>query len=141
MASRSYSPPEKSIAQVLSEFKDELKEFAATRFDMLRGEMRGKLGVLRMAVPAIVAGAVLAGFAVIFFSIALVAFFAFLLGGGIGAWAGAFAIVALLFLLIGGFAIGAAISKLKARSLLPERTLRVLRNDQIWLQQQARNRQ
>jgi hypothetical protein len=61
------------------------------------------------------------------------------LGGGAGAWAAAFAIVGGVFLLIGGIAISFGISKLKARSLKPERTLRILKQDQIWLQNEARN--
>ena len=41
MASRpNFSQPEKPLAQLLSEFKDELKEFATTRIAMLQGEMR-----------------------------------------------------------------------------------------------------
>ena len=94
MASRSnYYPPEKPLAQVLSEFKDELKEFAATRIAILRAEMREKSAAARAALPAIAVGAVLALLAVLFLCVALVAVIAMALGGGAGAWAAAFAIV------------------------------------------------
>jgi uncharacterized membrane protein YqjE len=141
VASRSnYSSPEKSLAQILSEFKDELKDFAGTRIAMLRAEIREKLALARVALPAIAAGAVLALSAVVFLSVALVALIAMALGGGAGAWAAAFAIVGGAFLLIAALAISYGVRKLKARSLKPERTLRVLKQDQIWLQNEARSK-
>ncbi len=77
--------------------------------------------------------------ALIFFSVALVAVLAMPLGGGAGAWAVAFAIVGALFLMAGALALAFGVSKLKARSLKPERTLRILKQDKIWLQNEARN--
>ena len=140
MASRSnYPSQEKSLAQLLSEFRDELKEFATTRITMLREEMRGKVALAAAALPAIAAGVVLAVLAMLFVSVALVALIALALGGGAGAWAAAFAIVGGVFLLIAALAISFGVSKLKARSLKPERTLRILKQDQIWLQNETRN--
>jgi hypothetical protein len=140
VASRpNYYPPEKPLAQVLSEFKDELKEFAATRIEMLRAEMQDKIASAKVAVPAIAAGAVLVLFAVTFLCVALVALVAMALGGGAGAWAAAFAIVGGIFLLTGALAIGLGVRKLKARGLKPERTLRILKQDQIWLQNETRS--
>ncbi len=141
MASRpNMYPPEKSLAQVLNEFKEELKEFAATRLAMLRAEMRGKMAAVSAALPAIVGGAVLVLIALAFLCVALVAVVAMALGGGAGAWAAGFAIVSGTFWLIGGLAVFFGIRKLNARSLKPERTLRVLKQDQIWLQNETRNR-
>jgi O-antigen/teichoic acid export membrane protein len=140
VASRSdYYPPEKPLAQVLNEFKDEIKEFAATRIGILRAEMQEKMNAASTALPAIAVGAILALFAAVFLSVALVAIVAMALGGGAGAWAAAFAIVGGAFLLIGGLAISYGVSKLKARSLKPERTLRILKQDQIWLQNETRS--
>jgi uncharacterized membrane protein YqjE len=142
VASRpNYPPPEKSITQALSEFKDELKEFASTRIEMLRSEMKEKADVARAALPAIAVGAVLALLALFFLCVGIVALVAMGLGGGAGAWAAAFGIVGGLFLLIGGLAIGFGVSKLKARSLKPERTLRILKQDQIWFKNETRNEQ
>ncbi len=142
MASRpNYSPPEKSIAQVLNEFKDELKEFASTRIEMLRSEMKEKADVARAALPAIAVGAVIALLALFFLCVGIVALVAMALGGGAGAWAAAFAIVGGVFLLIGALAIGFGVIKLKARSFKPERTLRILKQDQIWFKNETRNEQ
>lgn len=134
-------PPEKPLAQILSEFKDELQEFASTRISVLQNEMREKLGVASTAIQSLVAGAVLAAFAMFLLAIALVALIAMSLGGGAGAWAAAFAIVGFATLLIGGSAIAFGIWRLKARGgLKPQRTLHLLKQDQIWLQNEARNR-
>jgi uncharacterized membrane protein YqjE len=127
------------LAQVLTEFKNELKEFAATRIEMLRAEMREKIASASAALPAIAVGAVVALFALVFLCVAVVALVAMALGGGAGAWAAAFAIVGGVFLLIGALAISYGVSKLKAHGLKPERTLRVLKQDQIWLQNETRN--
>lgn len=141
MASRPNSyPPEKPLAQLLSEFKDEAKDFAATRLAMLQNEMREKIVVASTALQAIAAGAVLALLSALFLCVALVALVAMALGGGAGAWAAAFAIVGFAFLLIGGSAIAFGVWRLKARGLKPERTLHILKQDQIWLQNEARNK-
>jgi uncharacterized membrane protein YqjE len=140
VASRpNYYPPEKPLAQVLTEFKDELKEFVATRITMLQAEMREKMALTKAALPAIAVGAALALFAAVLLCVALVALVSMALGGGAGAWAAAFAIVGGVFLLGGVFAILFGVGKLKAHGLKPERTLRVLKQDQIWLQRETRN--
>lgn len=139
MASRpNYYPPERPLTQVLSEFKDELKEFAATRIAILRAEMREKFAAASTALPAVAVGAVLALLALVFLSVAPVALIAMALGGGAGAWAGAFAIIGAVYLLFGGLAIAYGVNELKARGLKPERTLRVLKQDQIWFQNETR---
>lgn len=139
MASRSFYPAEKPLAQVLSEFKDELKEFAATRIELLRAEMREKIATAGTAFVAIAAGAVAALIAVLFLGVTLVALIAMGFGGGAGAWAGAFAIMGVVFLLGGALTLAFGIRQLKERGLKPERTLRTLKEDQIWLQNETRS--
>ncbi len=140
MASRSsFYPPEKPWAQLLSEFKNELKEFAATRIEMLRAEMREKIATASTAFAAIAAGAILALLAILFLGVAFVALLAMALGGGAGAWAGAFAIVGAVFLLASGLTLAFGIRQMKERGLKPERTLRTLKQDQIWLQNETRS--
>lgn len=140
MASRpNYDPPEKPLAQVLSEFRDEIRDFAATRIAILRSEMREKFSAAGTALAVIAAGAVLAALAAVFLCVALAAVIAMALGGGAGAWAAAFAIVGGLFLLTGALAIGFGIGKLKGRPLKPERTLRILKQDQAWLRNETRS--
>ena len=126
-------PPEKPLSQILSEFKDELLEFGETRLTMLRNEMREKLLIASTALQAIAVGAVLALVASLFLCVALVALVAYFLGGGVGAWAAAFALVGFAFLIIGGSAIAFGVWRFRARSIKPERTLQMLKQDQLWL--------
>jgi hypothetical protein len=108
---------------------------------MLQSEMREKIVIAGTALQAIAVGAAIALLAAFFLCVALVALVAMSLGGSAGAWAAAFAIVGFAFLLIGGLAIAFGIRRLKARGLKPERTLHILKQDQIWLQSEARNKQ
>ena len=107
---------------------------------MLQSEMREKLVVASTALQALVVGAVLAVIAALFLCVALVALIAMSLGGGAGAWAAAFAIVGFVFLLSAARRLHSASGGLKARGgLKPERTLHILKQDQIWLQNETRN--
>jgi len=138
MASRSnYYPPEKSLAQVLTEFKDELKEFGATRIAILREEMGDKIASAKGALPAIAVGVVFGLLSVVLLSVALVALVAMAVGGGARGWAAAFTIVGGIYLLTAWMTISSGVRRLKARGLKPERTLRVLKQDGIWLRSET----
>jgi hypothetical protein len=140
MASRSnYCPPEKSLAQALTEFKDELKEFGATRIAILREEMRDKIASAKGALPAIAVGVVLGLLSVVLLSVALVALVAMAVGGGARGWAAAFTIVGGIYLLTGWLTISYGVRRLQARGLKPERTLRVLKQDGIWLRSETQS--
>ncbi len=139
MASRSFYPPDKPLAQVLSEFKEELREFAATRIELLRSEMREKIATASAAFAAIAVGAVAALIATLFLGVTVVALIAMGFGGGAGAWAAAFAIVGVFFLLGGGLLLAFGVRQLKEQGLKPERTLRILKEDQIWLRNETRS--
>ena len=43
----------RTVAEVLNEFKEELKEFVGTRGQMLRSEMQEKVGAWKTALPTI----------------------------------------------------------------------------------------
>ncbi len=138
MASRSFYPHEKPLAQVLTEFKEELRDFIATRIALLRSEMREKIATAGSAFVAIAVGAVTALIAGLFLAVTLVALIAMGFGGGPGAWAAAFAIMGVFLLLGGGLLLAFGVRQLKERGLKPERTLRTLKEDQIWLQNETR---
>ncbi len=126
------------MAEVLNDFKEELKDFAATRIQMFRSELNDKMGALKMALPSIAIGAVLMGGAFLLFTAMLVAIIALAFGGHMWAYAASFAIVMALYAAAGGALLAYGWRTLKARGLAPERTLRVLKQDQVWLQTEAR---
>ncbi len=127
----------KSLPEVVNDLKVEVKDFVATRVAMLRSEMSGKLSSLKEAVPALIAGLVLLGMGGLLFTGFVVTAIALAFGTAWG-WAWAFLIVAAAYLLIGGMLAVGGLAKLKSTKLIPERTIRVLKQDEVWLQTEAK---
>ncbi len=129
---------ERTVAEVLSDFKEELKDFISTRVQMLRAEMTEKTQAWKVAAPALVIGAVMLAVSFLLFTGGLVCVIAAAFPGN--AWAAAigFGVIFVLYALIGAVALMYGIRTLKNSGLAPERTLRVLKQDQVWLQTEAR---
>jgi uncharacterized membrane protein YqjE len=123
----------KTLAGVLNEVKDELKDFLDTRLQMLMSEMKQKLSVWKLALPMFLIAALIGFIGFVLLSLALVAAIANAMGWG---WA---------LLAVGGFYCIAAggmaflgYNEIKSEGMAPERTMRVLKQDKIWLQNEAR---
>jgi uncharacterized membrane protein YqjE len=129
---------EKSIATILAETKDELKQFVTTRVNILKAEMDEKISRIKSIIPLAVVGALflLSGWMV--FTFALVALLHTLFLPSAYAWLWASLIVTAVYLLVGTIAGWLAYSEIKATSLTPTRTLKVLQQDQVWIQNEAR---
>lgn len=129
---------EKSIAAILAETKDELKQFVTTRVNILKAEMDEKISRLKALVPLVIVAALFAVSAWMIFSFALIALLHGLFLPSVYAWLWASLIVTAAYLVIGGIAGWLAYSEIKATSLKPTRTLKVLQQDQVWIQNEAR---
>jgi uncharacterized membrane protein YqjE len=129
---------EKSIATILSETKDELKQFVTTRVDILKAEMNEKIARMKAVIPLAVVAALFLVTAWMVFTFALIAWVHGLFGAGLYAWLWASLIVGAVYLLIGGIAGCLAYSEIIATKLTPTRTLKVLQQDQVWIQNEAR---
>jgi len=129
---------EKSIATILAETKDELKQFVTTRVNMLKAEMDEKISRLKAVIPlALVAALFLvSGWMVLTF--ALIALLHAFFAPSIYAWLWASLVVTVAYLIVGGIAGWLAYSEIKATSLAPTRTMKVLQQDQVWIQNEAR---
>jgi uncharacterized membrane protein YqjE len=129
---------EKSIATILSETKEELKQFVTTRVNMLKAEMDEKISRVKAVIPLAVVAALflLSGWMVLTF--ALIALLHTLFLPSVYAWLWASLIVTAVYLLVGGVAGWVAYSEIKATNLTPTRTLKVLQQDQVWIQNEAR---
>ena len=130
---------EKSLAQVVSELKIDAQEFIDTRLQMLRGEIKEKLSLIKMSAPMLVVGALLGLLGVVCLTGALVAVIAAGLGGGIGSWALSLLIVALAYLVLGGGAAYFGYKQFSSEGLAPKRTIKILNQDQVWLANEARS--
>ena len=129
---------EKSIATILSETKDELKQFVTTRVNILKAEMDEKISRLKAVIPLAVVAALFLVSGWMVFTFALIALLQTLFLPSVYAWLWASLIVTAVYLLVGGIAAWLAYSEIKATNLTPTRTLKVLQQDQVWIQNEAR---
>ncbi len=125
----------KSMAQVANELKHDLMEFLQTRLEMLRSELNQKVAMIKVVVPMFAIAFLFLWFAFMLLSVALVAAIAFLLNS----WGWAFLAVGLFYALIAGLCGGLAYREIRTTGLMPRRTLKVLQQDQVWLQGEARS--
>ncbi len=126
----------KSLPEIINDLKAELKDFVATRLAMFRSEMSEKLSAFKAAVPSLLLGLTLLLTAWLLFTGLLVTAIAFAFATAWG-WVWAFLIVAGAYALLGGMLAVGGVSKLKRTKLMPERTLRVLKQDEVWLRTEA----
>jgi fatty acid desaturase len=130
---------DKSLGTVISELKLELAEFIQTRYLMLSSELKTKLSQLKMSAPIMAVALALCAAGFLVLSAALVAVIAIAFGGGIGAWAMSAGIVGAAYLILGGLAGVLAWRQISTFDLTPTRTINVLKQDQVWLQNEARS--
>jgi len=131
---------ERPVAEILTEMRDDLVEFARTRVSMLRTELLIARDAMKTAIP-------LAGVAIVFLSAAFLLLTAALVGLIVAAypnsvfrWFIACLIVGLLWGIVGALAAFAVVRTLKGRNMVPTRTLEVLKRDKLWIQSEVRNR-
>ncbi len=130
---------EKSIGTVLSETKAEVKEFIQTRVAMLQAETKEKLRTWKYTVPLLLGAAALFLASWMLLSFALVALIhSWLMPTGFGWFWGALIVGGAY--LVGGIIVGwFAYSETRAAGgVAPTRTLNVLKQDQVWIQNEAR---
>ncbi len=127
----------KSLPEIVNELKSELKEFVATRVAMFRGEMSEKWSSIAMALPGIIGGLLMLLTGWLLFTGLLVAIVATAFSSE-WRWVYAFLIIGGVYLLLGAMLGLTAWMKLKQTSLLPQRTIKVLKQDEIWLQTEAK---
>ncbi len=129
----------RTLAGVAAELKDELKDFATTRIEMMKSEMRDKLRAWKMAVPLIAIGLLLALTAWFVLTAALIAIIAVPFLPSPFAYFFAFIIVGVVYLLGGTICAIFAYREMKEQGVMPERTIKVLKDDRVWLQTEARS--
>lgn len=129
----------KNLTDVVNEIKVEAKEFVSTRLQMFRMEMKDKVSALKVGVPLLIAAGVCGLIAFIVLNYALIAFLATLFAPSPYNWCFAALIVGFFYLIVAGVLYWIGMREIKAETLAPARTLRILKQDQIWLQNQVRS--
>jgi hypothetical protein len=133
------NPHERSLAAILGEMKQELKEFVETRIAMVKSEFRDKLVHWKLAAPLAGAGVVLLGTAYLLITLALVALAAVLIGDTPYRWFFALLGVGVLWTVLGGISLYIAKREFELNRLMPQKTMAVLKGDKLWLQNEARS--
>lgn len=131
-------PNGRSIGATVSEVKEEFKQFAETRIAMLQAEMKEKVAVIKASAPMLAIGAVMGGVAFLVLTGALICLIRMAFGQSPWAWFYAFLIVGVVYAVFGGIAAFMGYQNLTKNGLTPERTIKVLKDDKVWLQNEAR---
>ncbi|HWR16028.1 MAG TPA: phage holin family protein [Terriglobales bacterium] len=128
----------RSIGATVNEAKEEFKRFAETRLAMLQAEMREKIANLKSSAPLLVIGGLLAATAFLVLTAGLVALVYTFFAGSLYATFLACVIVGVVYAIFGGAALFMGYRSITEKGLVPERTIKVLRDDKVWLQNEAR---
>ncbi len=129
----------KNLSTLLSEMKEELKEFVQTRIAMLRTELQEKMRIVKTAAPLGLTAVLLLSTAYLLFTMALVGLVAAFFAASPYRWCFAFLAIAGLWTILGGIAAYIAKRELEANGLMPKRTIEILKGDKIWVQSEVRS--
>lgn len=138
MSSRTTQAPERSVADVLMEIKDELRDFVETRYELLRSELHEALSTVKSAAPLAVAAAIFFATAYFLLTLALVAVIAVAFWNSPYHWFFAFLIVGVVWAITGGILAFLVRNDLRTRGLFPKKTVEVLKRDKRWLQNEVK---
>lgn len=128
----------RSFSGVVNEVKDELKEFLQTRISMLKAELGEKMRTFKAALPMLATAIIFLTTAFLLFTLCLVGLISVAFYGNPFRWFLSFIIVAVLYSIIGGMTAVFGLKELRAQGILPKKTIKVLKEDQVWLQHEAR---
>jgi hypothetical protein len=130
--------PDRSVASSIADIKEDLKVFLHTRFQLLRTETSEKVRSWKQHLILLAVGTVLLISCWMAFVFALVALLHTWIAGGSYSWFWGGSIVGVVFLVAGGVCANSGYQGIRHSGVMPARTLKVLRQDQEWLQKQTR---
>ena len=128
----------KSVAEVLQDFKIEFGRAASTRIKLLQEEMKQKMAAIKASIPMMVIGALFLLTAWFLFTAVIVTVIASAMPNNPWAYTIAFAAVCALYGVIGGILAMMGWSAMSKQNLKPEKTLKVLQDDKLFFQTEAR---
>jgi uncharacterized membrane protein YqjE len=131
---------ERSLGSIVTEIREELKEFLNTRVQMIQSEFHETLTAAKVGLPLAVAALALVGTGYLLLTLAVVVLVASAFAANPYAWFLAFVIVGVLWTAMGGAAAFFAYNEFRAKGRFPKRSVEVLKADRVWLQTEASNR-
>jgi uncharacterized membrane protein YqjE len=135
---RSWEVQQRSLGEVISEIKSEFKTFVQTRIEMLKEEISENAKAVKIAAPLFTVALALLGTSFLLFGVCLAALINVAFQGNPYGWFFSFLIISFLYAMMGAIVAYIGLGTLRNRSLLPRRTIKVLREDNIWLKSEAR---
>jgi peptidoglycan biosynthesis protein MviN/MurJ (putative lipid II flippase) len=129
---------EKSLATLLAETKEELKDFVVTRVGILKAEIEEKISTWKAIIPVLLCALALLWAGWLALTFALIAWLHALFMPSAFAWLWASLIIGGVYLIMAVVLGWFAYSELTEAGIAPARTLKVLKQDQVWLQNEAR---
>lgn len=123
----------RSLSEIINELKVELRNFVQTRIDLLRAELRDKVQAWKMAAPLLAIAAVFGLVGFLALTAALIAAIAWAIGWGYSALA-----VGLAWWAVAALCGVLAYRQVSTAGVMPERTVKVLKQDQAWVESEAK---
>jgi len=132
-----YQGNSRTLAEVLAETRDEIKDFIQTRIQLLVSELKEKAANSKKAAMLGGIAAVLGMTAFLLLTLAAVGLIAVAFWGSPYAFFFGFLIMGVFYAVIGGMLAIGAIRQM--RGIAPNKTIEVLKEDKIWLQSEVRS--
>jgi len=128
---------QRSLRALVREILEELKEFATTRWEIVKSELQDTMGSIKVALPLSLVAFALAFTGFLLFTAAAVAIVAHAFVGSAYAWF--FALIIVGFVWTAGGAISAflAYNEFRSKGRFPK-TVEVIKADRAWLRSEAR---
>jgi len=128
---------QRSLRGLIREILDELKEFAATRVQVVRSELQEMLARVKVALPLTLVALIFLFSGFLLLTAAAVVIVAHAFAESAYAWFAAFLIVGIVWTAAGAIAVYFAYNRFRANGRFPK-TVEVLKADRAWLQSEAR---
>ncbi len=130
----------RSLREIVSEVKDDLKRFAGTRVQLLRQELQEKVRVVKAAAPLLLACALLLTTAYLLLTLALVSLLATWFQPSAYRWFFALGLLGVVWAIFGVAAGLVGWRGLSRNELLPRKTIEVLKADKVWLEDEVQKK-
>jgi uncharacterized membrane protein YqjE len=125
------------LTDVIRELGEQLKSFLNTRVAMFKSELLENIKDSSKAAVYGVIALVFLATAYLLLTLAAVAVIAVAFAGSAFAWFFALLIVGVVYFMLGG--VVALVAKREFRGLTPKHTIRVLKQDKVWMEAEARS--
>jgi hypothetical protein len=129
---------ERSLAELIMEIRDEIRDIIQTRLDIVRSGFRETVATFKAVASWALLALVLLSSAYFLFMLALVGLIAVAFWNNPYHWFFAFLIVGAVWLSFGGLAAYFAWNRLRSHGVFPRRMVEVLRADKTWFQHGVR---